>query len=213
METKYESKTLTIHAEISEISSYTVNYVNGGSKTFGKFENIDKYEKTIDLDGVIDVGEIDDGKYENGDFCHSVDKKKFLEDYPSYLTTNNGWYALPLDYVEELLKPILEEILTFFKNNMPQVVKKLSSDNVLNHLDEFKRLDKIDLETLSKTYKTCYCCQLEGTPTFKEPVNTEKCISKMSVPYGTIMGSRKYLEYNGELYLWFGEDKVCSLWC
>lgn len=207
---------INITAEVSSISIKTVKYVNGGSDDLCDFHPIATYKKVVSIDNskLIDVGKIDGGKYNHSNMWeHKVHPKRFLKDYPNFITVGYcSWYALPAEYVEELLNPFFKEIVEFFKSNIPKIVQELSGDNIGNHLDDFSPLSKDKLIELISIYPKCYYCKCEGTPTYSELSSTENYLQKMSVPYGTIMGFRRYLVWNNELYLWFGKDEVCSLW-
>ena len=217
METSYDDGKINVIAELSRIGSYTVNYINGGSKNFGQFDKIQRFEKSVEIDKskIIDIGEVDNRKYNrSGMWGHSVDSTAFLKDYPNNVTIGYGaWSAISIKHIEELLNPIFDEVLDFFKEQVSKIENNLFEDNILNHLGEFKRLEKTTLERLSKTYEKCYYSMRDGTPKFENLTKTADYIKKMSTPYGTIMGFRSYLEWDGNLYLWFGADEVCSLWC
>lgn len=212
-----DTSVINITAGVSSITTKTVKYVNGGSDNLIDFHPIATYKKVVSIDNskLIDVGKIDDGTYNNSNMWgHKVDSKQFLKDYPNFITVGYGsWYALPAEYVEELLNPFFKEIVEFFKSNIPKIVKELSDDNVVNHLDDFLPLSKDKLIELISIYPKCYYCRCGGTPTYSELSSTEEHLQEMSVPYGTILGFRRYLVWNNELYLWFGKDEVCSLWC
>ena len=36
---------------------------------------------------------------------------------------------------------------------------------------------------------------------------------RYNVPYGTLMGYRRYFRFDDAVYVWFGDDQVCSLDC
>ena len=166
--------------------------------------------RVLDKD-IIDIRDIDnqDNLTEN--------TKHYYTDKPDFIIlTWDGDHTVitPTHYFDSLLAPIFEEVVQFYKVNMKQVELKLSSESeILNYLDNFKEASKGDIIKLSKVYPKCYYCRIEGTPHFDNLSNTEGHIKEMEERYGDTLGFRRYLIWEGNLYLWFGEDEHVDMWC
>lgn len=208
-----ESGSIVIVTGIERVKKRTVRYINGGSDTFANFDTLEEYKRRIPIikSKLIDISEVDNGRYYSKSMLgSSVNHERFFKNYPNYIAF--GWYALPSEYVEELLGPIFKEVAEFFKVNIPKLIQKMQKDDIFKHLNEFRSLSKERLKELASTYPRCYYCNCIGTPTFDSLTNTKEHMEEMSASYFVILGFRRYLVWNNELYLWFGPDDHCNTW-
>ena len=206
-----------IRAGVSRITTRSISYINGGSSRFGDFRDLVHYEAEMlfDKEKFIDIGDVDSGKYDKSSgWGHRVDYKAFLEDHPDTIAFGYGyWHAIPAEYADEMLRPVLEDIKNILKGAIPEVAAALSKETVMDHLDEFRATKRAELAKLAEKFPKCYCSVGDSTPEFRELSDTMSHDGAWCVEYGTLMGFRKHLVWNNELYLWLGNDEKCSLWC
>ena len=234
LEVKYSRRhrKLKVTAEVVTVESRTIHYVNAMPETFYNFLHTDDlssfYDKCINFDDkkvidkdIVDVRVLDKDIIDIRDIDNrgnlTENTKHYYTDKPDFIILawkRNHTVITPTYYFDSLLAPIFEEVVQFYKGNMKQVELKLSSESeILNYLDNFKEVSKGDLIKLSKVYPKCYYYNKDSTPHFDNLSNTEDHIKEMEEKYGVTLGFRRYLIFEGNLYLWFGEDEHVDMWC
>ena len=234
LEVKYSRKhrKLKVTAEVVVVESRTIHYVNAMPETFYNFLHTDDlssfYDKCIKFDGkkvidkdIVDVKVLDEDIIDIRDIDNrgnlTENTKHYYTDKPDFILLKrkrNHTVITPTYYFDSLFDPIFEEIIQMYKGNMQKIESKLSSkSDILNYLGSFKTVSKLDLIELSKMYPKCYYYNGDRTPHFDNLSNTEDHIKEMEEKYGVILGFRRYLIFEGNLYLWFDEDENVDMWC
>ena len=191
---------------------YRINYINGGShhtnRTLGNVAETQKFElgsaPSIDLE--------DYGASWNG-WNWGNSKEIALENYKN--KTGSTFWSVNEGYLDEIYaKKMVEKAATavndYLLTNKEVIVKKLSTDTVYDHLNEFEHISKYEFENIKK----------ENVPIYYRNGTSFELLDKdaienirYDVPYGTIIGFRRMFRYKDAIYLWFGGDEVCSLDC
>lgn len=74
---------------------------------------------------------------------------------------------------------------------------------------DFKDLFEGELQHFAKQYKYCLHSRGSEFPDFIPNQQMANYLLEMQSGFMMGRGFRKYLIYNGQLYLWFGEDRMC----
>lgn len=190
------SEGLEIMAKIFSIETVRVLDI-GSFCNFKEYLNVFKeYDRTVRIDKRKRVTA--------PNIRSSVDEAMFYESFPDCVWAY-GDIAVPVDCIEGIFKMDYMNIISQFKPVISRITSAVSM-GVLNHLGEFRDLSLEKMKELSNTYPNCYCYRGD-TPIFYELGSTESYIQAVGDTVGIEKGFRKFLVFEGELYLWFGVDR------
>lgn len=202
---------IKISANITE--DYTINYVNGGSHNTNKQLDTIIEQKLYELGEVSTIDIRDYGANWNGWNWRGTDVKAEAN-YTE--KTGNTLYSVRNNHINNLdAKTIINKVSSVVNNyiieNKKIILSKLNTDTIYDHLDKFEKLFPSDFENIKEGDDPIY--YRYGNSEFKLMKKDDLENIRYDVPYGTIMGYRRYFRFNDAIYIWFGDDQTCSLWC
>lgn len=201
-----------ISANVTE--DYTVNYINGGShKSNTQLDSIIKDKKySLGSIPIIDIKKY--GARWNGWNWNGTDIEAEVEYTKQTGSTLTGVKeGNKVDYKES--KVIINKAASILHNyiieNKEIIIAKLNTDTIYDHLDEFEHLYPNNWEDIKDGDEPVY--YRYGNSEFRLMRKDELDDIQYNVPYGTLMGYRRYFRFDDAIYVWFGDDQVCSLDC
>ena len=204
----------TMYISIDVTEDYTIYYINGGSHDTNKqLDNIvEQKQYSLGTAPIINIKEY--GAHWNGWNWHGTDDKAAAE-----YTNQTGSALTKVDIqhidVKEanlIIDKAASCLQNYIKDNKEAILtSRLTIDCICNHLDEFKHLGIDDWEDIKKGDAPVY--YRYGTSEFRLIRKDKLDDIQYNVPYGTLMGYRRFFEYDGAIYVWFGDDEKCSLYC
>ena len=204
----------SIEISANVMEDYTIHYINGGShNTHRTLDNIiDQKRYSLGATPIIDIKKY--GAHWNGWNWGGTDTKaevEYTKQTGSTLTGVREGNKIDAKEAKVIINKAVSVVQNYIIDNKDAILAKLSTDTIYDHLDEFEHLYPNNWEDIKAGDEPVY--YRYGNSEFRLKKKDELNDIQYSVPYGTLMGYRRYFRFNGAVYVWFGDDRECSLWC
>ena len=203
---------IKISANVME--DYTISYINGGYHNTNKQLDsvIEDKEYSLGSTPIIDIEEY--GADWNGWNWGGTDTEaevEYTKQTGSTLTIVRDGNHIDYKEAQVIINKAVSILHNYIIENKETIIAKLNTDTIYDHLDEFEHLYPNEWENIKAGDEPVYYrC---GNYEFRLMRKDELDDIKYNVPYGTLIGYRRYLRFDNAIYVWFGGDQVCSLDC
>lgn len=203
---------ITISANVME--DYTISYINGGSHNTNKQLDSVIEQKQYFIGSTTDIDIREYGAHWNGFNYGGTNIKaevEYTKQTGSTLTgVGNGDY-IDIKEAKLIINKAASILHNYIIENKETIIAKLNTNTIYDHLDEFEHLYPNEWENIKDGDEPIY--YRYGNSEFRLMRKNELDDIQYNVPYGTLIGYRRYLRFDSTVYVWFGDDQKCSLDC
>ena len=200
-----EQYEFSIKIEANMTEDYTISYINGGSHNTHKQLDSIIEQKQFSL-GSTPVVRVDTYGYTD-----MTAEAEYLKQTGSTLIRVWNDNAIDAKEAKVIINKAVSILHNYIIENKETIIAKLNTDSIYDHLDEFEHLYPNNWEDIKDGDEPVY--YRYGNSEFRLMRKDELDDIRYNVPYGTLMGYRRYFRFDDVVYVWFGDDQVCSLDC